>query len=308
MFDLEKLEFSYIKNCLLNFSSSFEGKNLITHLKPSSNSLEVQALLNETYDAINAIHSNGAFPIPELLDFSLWIKKLKSNSSLNAKGLLDLCCILKTSRELLDYYKKASLDISLETLTPYFSSLYCNIDVEEKISRAIVSEDIIADEASKELYSIRKNKKILENEIKQRLNSLIHSSSYSKYIMDPVVTIRSGRYVIPVKEEYKSFVKGFIHDTSSSGSTVYIEPMAVFEINNRINDLIVKENKEIEKILEDLSNLLIPLINYLKEDISLIGKLDFISSKARLAIDMDATMPILSNEINLIMARHPLIP
>ncbi len=308
MFDIEKLEFNYIRNRLLSFSSTFEGKNLILNLKPTSNELEVQSLLDETFEAINAIHCNGAFPISELSDFSLWIKKLKSNSSLNTKGLLDLCSILKISRELLDYYKSVSLTIQLDTLNPYFSSLYSNKDVEAKISTAIVSEDIIADEASKELYFIRKTKKILENEVKQKLNSLIHSSSYSKYIMDPVVTIRSGRFVIPVKEEYKSFIKGFIHDTSSSGSTVYIEPMAVFEINNKINDLIIKENKEIEKILENLSNLLIPLVNYLEEDIFLIGKLDFISSKAKLAIDMDATMPILSNEINLIKARHPLIP
>ena len=308
MFDLDKLEFNYIKDYLLSLSSTFEGKILITDLKPSSNPLEVQALLNEIYEAINAIHSNGSFPISEISDFSLWIKKLKSNSTLSTKGLLDLCSILKTSRELLDYLKNASLNIKLDTLTPYFSSLYSNKDVENQIDNAIISEDMIADEGSKELYSIRKTKKSLENEIKQKLNSLIHSSTYSKYIMDPVVTIRSGRFVIPVKEECKSFVKGFIHDTSSSGSTVYIEPMAVFEINNKINDLIIKENKEIEKILENLSNLLIPLVNYLEEDISLIGKLDFISSKAKLAIEMNATMPILSNEINLIKARHPLIP
>ena len=308
MFDLDKLEFNYIKDYLLSLSSTFEGKILITNLKPSSNPLEVQALLNEIYEAINAIHSNGSFPISEISDFSLWIKKLKSNSTLSTKGLLDLCSILKTSRELLDYFKNASLNIKLDTLTPYFSSLYSNKDVENQIDNAIISEDMIADEGSKELYSIRKTKKSLENEIKQKLNSLIHSSTYSKYIMDPVVTIRSGRFVIPVKEECKSFVKGFIHDTSSSGSTVYIEPMAVFEINNKINDLIIKENKEIEKILENLSNLLIPLVNYLEEDISLIGKLDFISSKAKLAIEMNATMPILSNEINLIKARHPLIP
>ena len=125
--------------------------------------------------------------------------------------------------------------------------------------------------------------------------------------MDPVVTIRSGRFVIPVKEEYKSMVKGFIHDTSSSGSTVYIEPMAVFEINNKINDLSIEENKEIERILQELSNLLIPLVTNIESDIVLIGKLDFISAKAKLAIEMNATMPILSDEINLIKARHPLI-
>ena len=125
--------------------------------------------------------------------------------------------------------------------------------------------------------------------------------------MDQVITIRDGRYVIPVKDEYKSFVKGFIHDTSSSGSTVYIEPMAVFEINNKINNLSLEENKEIERILSKLSSLLYPIVYQMKKDIEVISKLDFINAKAKLAIEMEANLPIISNEINLIKARHPLI-
>ena len=125
--------------------------------------------------------------------------------------------------------------------------------------------------------------------------------------MDSLVTIRDSRFVIPVREEYRNYIKGFIHDTSSSGSTVYIEPMSVFELNNKINDLIVEENKEIERILEELSNLFIPIVPYLKRDIEIIGKLDFINAKSKLALSMNATMPIISNDINLIKARHPLI-
>ena len=307
MFNLDKLEFNYIKEFLLKFTYTFEGAKLVSDLTPTSNSLEVQSLLMETSEAIKAMNINGNFPISEISDFSLWLKMLKSASPLSIKALLDLCSILKISRNLTEYYKNVSANDSFEYLKPYFEGLYSNKDVENKISSKIISEDLIADDASNKLFSIRKSKKNLESEVKNKLNSFIHSSTYSKYIMDPVVTIRSGRFVIPVKEEYKSMVKGFIHDTSSSGSTVYIEPMAVFEINNKINDLSIEENKEIERILQELSNLLIPLVTNIESDIVLIGKLDFISAKAKLAIEMNATMPILSDEINLIKARHPLI-
>ncbi len=304
----KKLEFNFIRDSLNNLTYTFEGKKLASDLKPSSNSLEVQSLLNETQDALNAININGNFPISEVSDFSLWIKKLKSGSTLTSKGLLDLCGILRISRELSEYYKKVESNIALESLKPYFEALYSNKDIENKISSAIISEDLIADEASNKLFSIRQSRKSLESDIKSKLNAFIHSSSHSKYIMDPVVTIRSGRFVVPIKEEYKSVVKGFIHDTSSSGSTVYIEPMAVFEINNKINDLLVEENKEIERILQELSNLLIPIVDKIESNIYLIGKLDFISAKAKLALNMNATMPLLTDEINLIKARHPLIP
>lgn len=306
MFNLDKLEFNAIREKLANFAYTHEGKNLVMNLEPSSNSLEVSHSLAETSDAINAIHIKGNFPISNIDDFSLWIKILKSGSALSSKGLLDLCSILRISRELLDYYK--DFEISLSSLDDYFSMLYSNKDIEKKISSSIISEDVISDDASSKLFSIMKTKKSLEADIKLKLNSFIHSSTYSKYIMDPVVTIRDSRYVIPVKEEYRSFVKGFIHDTSASGSTVYIEPMAVFEMNNKINNLTIDENKEIERILKSLTDLLYPIANYIEKDIDLIGKLDFISARARFAIETNSTLPILSDEINLIKARHPLIP
>ena len=306
MFNLDKLEFNAIREKVANFAYTHEGKNLVMNLEPSSNSLEVSHSLAETSDAINAIHIKGNFPISNIDDFSLWIKILKSGSALSSKSLLDLCSILRISRELLDYYK--DFEISLSSLDDYFSMLYSNKDIEKKISSSIISEDVISDDASSKLFSIRKTKKSLEADIKLKLNSFIHSSTYSKYIMDPVVTIRDSRYVIPVKEEYRSFVKGFIHDTSASGSTVYIEPMAVFEMNNKINNLTIDENKEIERILKSLTDLLYPIANYIEKDIDLIGKLDFISARARFAIETNSTLPILSDEINLIKARHPLIP
>lgn len=304
MFNLDKLEFNNIRENLTKYTQTFEGENLALSLEPSSRTMEVKSWLNETNECLQIRNIKGELPISQMDDVSFLIKSLKSSLSLSAKGLLEMSNILRTARELTEYIK--DLEAPLPTIKDYFSMLYSNKDIENKISSCIISEDIIADNASQKLYSIRNSKKSLENDIKNKLNQVMHTNS--KYIMDQVITIRDGRYVIPVKDEYRSFVKGFIHDTSSSGSTVYIEPMAVFEINNKLNNLSLEENKEIERILSELSGLLFPIVYQIEKDIEVISKLDFINSKAKLAIEMEANLPIISNEINLIKARHPLIP
>ena len=303
MFNIEKLEFNSIRDHLSKFTHTFEGKKLACILEPSSKSMQVQSMLNETNECLKAINIKGELPISEINDVSLYIKNLKSSLSLSSKGLLEICNILRTSREITEYFK--DLEESLPSLEDYYSMLYINKDVENKIAKCVISEDEIADSASTKLCSIRTSKKSLESNIKNKLNQVIRANS--KYIMDPVITIRDGRFVIPVKDEYRSFVKGFIHDTSSSGSTVYIEPMAVFEINNKINSLIIEENKEIERILSELSSLLYPIVYNIEQDVKVISKLDLINAKAKLAIEMDGNLPILSDNINLIKARHPLI-
>ena len=303
MFNIEKLEFNSIRDHLSKFTHTFEGKKLACILEPSSKSMQVQSMLNETNECLKAINIKGELPISEINDVSLYIKNLKSSLSLSTKGLLEMCNILRTSREITEYFK--DLEENLPSLEDYYSMLYINKDVENKIAKCVISEDEIADNASNKLYSIRNSKKSLESNIKNKLNQVIRANS--KYIMDPVITIRDGRFVIPVKDEYRSFVKGFIHDTSSSGSTVYIEPMVVFEINNKINSLIIEENKEIERILSELSSLLYPIVYNIEQDVKVISKLDLINAKAKLAIEMEGNLPILSDNINLIKARHPLI-
>ena len=172
-----------------------------------------------------------------------------------------------------------------------------------------MDENTIADDASPKLNSIRHQSKKLEQEIRDKLNNIIHSSSYSKYIMEPIVTIRENRYVIPIKEEYKSQIKGFIHDVSSSGSTVFIEPISVFELNNNITNLKIEEEIEIEKILANLSAMLYGYTENLKSNIDILGDLDLIFAKAKYSIELDGVFPKINNEkyINLISARHPLI-
>ena len=247
----------------------------------------------------------GSFPIGDIQDLTLIIKKLESSIFLNSKALLDIAILLRTSRELINFYKDSELE--LNSLNSYFDGLYSNIDLEKKIFSIIISEDNIADNASSKLSSIRRNKKNIESQIKDKLNQILHSSSYSKYLMDNIITIRNNRYVIPVKDEYKSQIKGFIHDTSSSGSTVYIEPISVFDMNNTLNNLSLDEAKEIERILQELSTMLFPISANLRQTYNLIGLFDFISSKAKFSIDNDYSKPEISNFIDLKSARHPLI-
>ena len=309
--NLEKLEYNKILEKLSLYCYTYIGKNLATQLKPISKKEKVEKLLKETFEASSLILRKGNLPITEIADVSIGLKQLESNLSLSAKYLLDIAHILKLSRELKDYFYK---DENFETadfplLNNLFYNLYNNLDIEKNILSSILDENTIADNASSKLSSLRKNRRKLEADVKENLNHILHSSNYSKAIMEPIVTIRNDRYVIPVKEEFRGLIKGFIHDMSSSGSTIFIEPMQVFELNSKIQSIKVEENTEIEHILEELSLKVSPYHAELKNNISLIGLLDFIYAKAKLAKHMDATCPILNDnkQIDLIKARHPLI-
>ena len=307
---LNKLEYYKILELLANNSVTYLGKDLCLNLTPSYKESRVSKLLEETSEALYLILRKGNLPICKIENIDISIKNLESSYFLNASSLLNVAKVLKLSRELKEYfYNDKEFDLSdFQILDTYFSNLYSNLKIEEKILSSIIDADNIADDASSTLSSLRRNRRKLESEIKESLNNMIHSS-YSKYVMDPIVTIRNDRYVIPIKEEYKSNVKGFVHDVSSSGSTVFIEPMSVFEMNNKISNLKIQESIEIEKILESLSSLLFPITNELTQNIRLIGLLDFIFAKAKLSKQMDAHCPqINSNKfINLEKARHPLI-
>ena len=309
--DLEKLEYNKILDRLSLYCKTYIGKDFAVSLKPCSKKGQVEKMLNETSEAINLEIRKGSVPMTEIADISMSIKKLESNLSLSTKNLLEIAYIFKISRELKKYfYEDENFDVStFPLLDTLFSNLYNNLEIENSIFSSILDENTIADNASSKLSSIRRNKRKLETDIKDSLNNILHSSNYSKAIMEQIVTIRNDRYVIPVKEEFRGLIKGFIHDMSSSGSTIFIEPMQVFELNNKIQSLKVEENAEIEHILEELSLKIVPYISQLKNDVSLIGKLDFIFAKANLAKSMDAICPILNDKkiIDLKKAHHPLI-
>ena len=306
---LEKLEYNLIKEKLASFCKTFDGKNKAIQLEPDSDQELVQKNLDETNALIELSSRLGNLPISSLDNLAETLKRVESQSPLTIIGLLQMLEVLKNSHELSDFYSKAKEDNLLSTniLDNYFLELYSNESIENKIKNVIISENEISDNASPTLNRIRKEKKNLEIDIRNRLNDIIHSNTYSKYIQDKVVTIRNGRFVIPVMNEYRNMIKGFIHDLSSSGQTVYIEPTAVFDANNRINELEIDEVREIDRILEELSNLLFPIFGLLKQNIELISTIDFLNAKALLSDDLNATKPIISDYIFFKKARHPLI-
>ena len=299
---LDKLEYSEIIKLISNYCKTYIGKETVLKLSPCFDSDEVSHLLEETTEAMDISIKKSNIPVCEIPNIDIWIKQLESTNVLSAKALIDVATILKVSRELKEFFfKDPSFNTnSFSILFDYFNSLYVNKNIESTIFEKILDENTIADNASPKLSSIRKNKKKAEQAIRDKLDSIIHSSSYSKYLMEPIVTIRNDRFVIPLKQEYRNMIKGFIHDISSSGSTVYIEPLAIFEINNEINNLKIEENIEIEKILQNLSILLYKYTNELKNNVILIGKLDVLSAKVLYSKSIDGIKPTLNT-------RHPLI-
>ena len=266
--------------------------------------------LNETSQGVILIQRNSTPPIGEIADITVYLKTLDGCGSLSIKALLELQNILQMASDLKDYFAKDYLANSdFSAIEQYFSDLYINPSVVSTFAKSILDEDTIADTASAKLQDIRRRERKIEQDIRSKLNVILHSSTYSKYMRENIVTIRNGRFVIPVKEEYRSNVKGLVHDMSSSGSTVFIEPLAVFDLNNELSNLHIEEELEIERILQNLSGLLYPYTKELKADTELIGKLDFIFAKAHYSLNLHCTTPEISENkvIKLINARHPLI-
>lgn len=308
--NLKKLEYDKILDKLSHFCKTYVGKKLATELRPLQDVNDVEKNLKETNQGVVLIQRNSCPPIDEIADITLYLKILDGNGTLSIKALIDLKNILQIAESLKKYFSQDFLATSdFSALEDYFNCLYINHNIVAIIEKSIIDEDTIADSASNKLNDIRKKEKKIEQDIKSKLNTILHSSTYSKYMMENLVTIRSGRFVIPVKEEYRSYIKGFVHDISSSGSTVFIEPLSIFEMNNELSNLRVEEEQEIEKILQNLSSLFYPYTNELQKDVDIIGKLDFIFGKARFSIDLNCSTPEINSSkvINFINARHPLI-
>lgn len=313
--NLLKLEFDKILQILSTYCKTYLGKNIMLNLLPSKELKEVQTLQKQTSEAYTLLTKYGNIPIDEIENITPYIKSLESFIPLTPKGLLDIAKIFKISNDLKEYFDYSNendsetSEFKYDILQSEFEKLYSNIAIYQNITKAILDENTISDDASKTLNSLRRNRRRLESSIKEKLNSFIHSSSYSKYIMEPIITIRNDRYVIPVKIEYKENVTGLIHDISASGSTVYIEPTSIFDLNNQINNIKLEENIEIEKILDNLSKQLYPIVNNIKQTINSIGNIDFIFAKAKYSQVMDCIEPIINTDkfIDLKQARHPLI-
>ena len=307
---ISKLEFHKILENLSMHCSTYLGKELALNLQIYHDVNIVKQKLTETEEAVNLIYKNSVPSFYDIQDIHIYLINLESAQSLTIKGLLDLNTIFICARDLKTYFSKEYIEKDdFPILEGLFSSLYTNEGVISKISSSIIDENTIDDKASPELQKIRKKIRNLEQDIRSKLNSMIHSSSFSKYVQENVVTIRNDRFVIPIKEEYRSQVKGFVHDVSNAGSTLFIEPISIFELNNEINQLRLAEEVEIKKILQQLTSLFYPYIEELKTDVEVIGTLDFIFAKAKYSKAISGITPIINTkkEIHLINARHPLI-
>lgn len=306
---LDKLEYNKILDKLQDFAITILGKEQIQNLLPLSNQSVIEQLLAQTAEAITLCVKYGSAPITPISDMIPIIKSLESGTTLSAKSLLEVAQILKVSSSLKNYFYQEETCL-YPLLAEIFSQFYTNPTVLTTITSAILEDETISDMASSTLCSIRKSKRSLEENIRNKLNSLVHSSSYAKYIQDAVITIRNDRYVVPIKNEYRTMIKGFIHDVSSSGSTVFVEPMVIFELNNEINRLKSEEKIEIEKILANLSALLFPFTSELRLNYELIGTIDFVFAKAKFSLEHDCIIPTFNEKksIHLLQARHPLVP
>jgi len=317
--NLQKLEFNIILENLSKYCKTYIGKEFAYNLLPSSNINNVKNILAQTTMANYFLSAYGNIPLDEIENITPYLKSLESYIPLSPKALLEIAKILNISFKLKEYINNSesnnSTNLANSTIANYdllkneFEALYSNPNIYQNITKAIIDENNIADDASKTLNSLRRNRRKLETDIKDKLNSFIHSSSNSKYIMEPIITIRNDRYVIPIKIEYKENVNGLIHDISASGSTVYIEPTSVFNLNNQINNIKLEENLEIEKILENLSIQLYPITENLKETITAIGNIDFIFAKAKYSQNINGIEPIINTNkfIDLKQAKNPLI-
>ena len=284
------------------------GKALCENLKPSNDFSEVISTLQNTDDAVKRILRNGSISFAGNKDIKASLMRLKKGSSLHAGELLDICDLLEGCTRVKSYLKKEHPDDEEDSLYHYYDLLDPLSSHATEIRRCIISEDEIADDASSELKSIRRHMKSTNDKIHSELTRMVNTT-YRTYLQDAVITMRDGRYCIPVKAEYKSNVPGMIHDQSGSQSTFFIEPSAVVNLNNELKQLSIDEAREIEVILAKLSSDLSDHTDELTSDSESLTSLDFIFAKANLALDMNASRPFYNvyGHVNLKKARHPLL-
>lgn len=302
------LEFDKILDKLASFTESEAVRDKILHLEPFGTLSDAKNAQRETTEAVSTCYKLGNPPVNfSVRNITASVKRSEIGGMLNPNDLMSVSRVLYVARRIKAYLADSGEDAEL--LHGLGDAIITDKPLEDHINSAILSETEIADDASADLSAIRRKMKSLNAKIKESLNTMIRSEAYKKYLQDPIVTIRSDRYVIPVRAEYRSEVAGIVHDTSSSGATLFIEPMSVVNANNEIRDLINREQLEIEKILAELSAEVSASASVILADYDIVCRLDFIFCKAKLSFDMKATEPILNDEgiIEFKKARHPLI-
>lgn len=301
------LELPKILLTLSEMTSCEEARLAALSLQPSGDFFEVQKRLSETEAAHILIAKFGAPSFGGLINVNNQLSRASSGGTLSMRELLDISCDLRVIRGITEWRSKsAGMDTAIDDL---FNSLYTNKYLEDKINNAVLSDTEMSDNASPALKDIRRHKRLEESKIRDKLDGMIRSPKYKSSLQDAIITQRNGRFVVPVKAEHRSEVSGMVHDTSGSGATVFIEPAAVIEANNRIKVLESRERDEIERILSELSEEAGSFADTIKISCESAAELNLIFSKAQLAYKMKATMPIINSRgvIELKKARHPLL-
>ncbi len=304
---VKTVEFDKIIDKAVTLAPTKGSADLIKNLFPSDDIVKVRALQRETTDALALYYSKGMPSFGGVVDVIPITERAEKGAALSPRDLLDVANLLKTCRYLDSYIKT---DKKFDTvLDEVFARIQPNKFLEDKISRSIISEDVIADEASSALFEIRRKIKQTNAKIKDSLQKYITSGSFTKYLQENIVTQRNGRYVVPVKSEYKNEVRGLVHDTSSSGATFFIEPAAVVEANNELKILQNKEEDEIERILFELSAQVSAYAEILRLDYLNLTYLAAVFTRAKLSASYNGVEPEFNENktVKLIRARHPLL-
>lgn len=289
---------------LVEEADSALGKDSARRLRPSSDHGEIVAMQAETSHALTRLFHHGALSFHGLTDIRPSLVPLAKGGTLGAGELLRIGALLEAAKRAVEFDKK---DEETDFLSGRFDGLQTFPEIRREISRCILSEDEISDDASSELKRIRRAMKTTNDKIREQLSVTVNSSG--DMLRDNIVTMRNGRYCLPVKQEYKSAFQGMIHDQSSTGSTFFIEPMAIVKLNNDLAELAMKEQEEIERILASISSICAPETEGLERDVILLAELDFIFAKAKLSKKMQGSEPIFDdNYIEIKKGRHPLIP
>ncbi len=305
---LKSIEFDKVLEMLAGQTSSEDARELALTLEPSGGLYEAELLLRETSDAHSLVGRFGSPGFGGLHNMIGAARRAEAGAVLTTLELLRIAALLRVIRSTVEWRSRSE---SVETvLDMRFGALMPNKFLETKITGCILSEDEIADNASPTLADIRRKTAAASAKIREKLDKIIHSSTMQKYLQDSIVTMRNGRFVIPVKSEYRSNIPGLVHDTSASGSTVFIEPMSVVEANNDIRVLKSKEKAEIERIIAEISAEVGAYADNIARSYEILIELDVIFAKANLAYSMKATVPMLNGDGRILLkkARHPLIP
>ena len=305
---LKTLEYYKIIDMLEAFATSSIGKNKSRQLRPLDNLTEIETMQQETADALSRIYQKGSLSFSGVKDVRGSLKRLEVGSTLGIGELLAIRSLLENASRAKAYSRRETENEHTDSLDNMFELIEPLSPLATEIGRCILSEDEISDDASTGLRQVRRSMKLTNDKIHTQLSSFVSGNSRT-YLQDAVVTMRNGRYCIPVKAEYKSQVPGMIHDQSSTGSTIFVEPMTIVRLNNEMRELEIQEQKEIEMILSNLSQLAAENLDAIFDDVKLLSELDFIFARAQLAKSQNATEPRFNRDriIDIKKARHPLI-